>query len=86
MTRDFNKTGDDVKAISEAKLAKMDRLQRFEKLFPFYRMDVNGYSLRIREAREFQGKLDNKPMNKVEDVSLIALQAAFKTHNSWSDL
>ena len=56
MIKDFNEHGDDVKALSTAKLAKLSRECRFEKQFPFYRMDVNGYSLRIREARDFMAK------------------------------
>jgi len=50
--KDFNTHGDDVKEFSQSKIAKLNRASRFEKLFPFYRMDVNGYSKRITEARE----------------------------------
>jgi len=42
-----------VKEISENKLKKMDRYTRFEKTFPFYKMDVNGYILRIKEAIKY---------------------------------
>ena len=41
--KDFKKDDDDVKEISKADLAKLDRYQQFEKYFPFYRMDINGY-------------------------------------------
>ena len=45
---DFNRTGDDVKRISEKELKKLNRYQQFEKKFPFYLMDVNGFIMRIR--------------------------------------
>ena len=48
---DFSKDDDDVKALSKAALAKLDRYQRFEKYFPFYRMDINGYQLLLQTAR-----------------------------------
>ena len=41
--KDSKRDDDDVKEISARDLAKLDRYQRFEKYFPFYRMDVNGY-------------------------------------------
>ena len=43
----FNHDGPDVSAISESQLAKLPRLERFEKKFPFYRMDVGGFMYRI---------------------------------------
>jgi hypothetical protein len=49
-------------------------------------MDVNGYSLRIREAREFMAFQKNAAFIRIEEVSLQALQSAFKTHDSWSDM
>jgi hypothetical protein len=49
-------------------------------------MDVNGYSKRIREAVEFQASNDGKKFTQVEEIRLSALQTAFKTHSSWSDI
>jgi hypothetical protein len=34
---------DDAEDISARELAKLDRYQRFEKYFPFYKMDINAY-------------------------------------------
>ena len=48
--KDFNKEGDDVREKSIKELEKMDRYTKFEHKFPFYRMDVNGYMLRMKEA------------------------------------
>ena len=39
---------DDTKTVSN--YSKLDRYQKFEKFFPFYHMDVNGYILNIRRA------------------------------------
>jgi hypothetical protein len=33
-------------------LNKLSVNERFEKLFPFYRMDINGFSLRIKQAKK----------------------------------
>ena len=48
--KDFNKEGDDVQEKSIKEIKAMDRYTRFEHKFPFYRMDVNGYMMRIKEA------------------------------------
>jgi hypothetical protein len=64
----------------------LDRASKFEKLFPFYKMDINGYAKRLREAREFQAAKDSKYYLQVEMISLASLQRAFKTHSSWSDM
>ena len=86
MLKDFNAHGDDVKEIAQSKFAKLDRASKMEKMFPFYRMDVNGYSLRIREAREIMAIKNSTAFSKVEEVNLNALQFVFKTHTSWSDM
>lgn len=43
LLKDFNAQGDDVKELTAAQLEKMTPVERFEKLFPFYRMDINGF-------------------------------------------
>ena len=48
LLKDFNAQGDDVKELTAAQLAKMAPIERFSKIFPFYRMDVNGFSLRTK--------------------------------------
>ena len=50
MVSDHKKDADDVKAISKQKLEKMDMYERLEYRFPFYKMDVNGYIVHIKEA------------------------------------
>ena len=47
---DFNFKGDDVRKITKSDFSKLNQYEQFEKLFPFYLMDVNGYTLRIKEA------------------------------------
>ena len=39
---------DDVKEIGLQKLKSMDLIERFEYRFPFYRMDVNGFQMKIK--------------------------------------
>jgi len=48
--QDHKMDGDDVDTIAYAKLSKMDRFERFEYSFPFYKMDVNGYIVHIKAA------------------------------------
>ena len=48
LIKDHSLIGDDVKEISQSKLKAMDRIERFEYKFPFYRMDVNGYQMHIK--------------------------------------
>ena len=42
--------GDDVEEITPFQLKKLGRYQQFEKQFPFYKMDVNGYIFHINDA------------------------------------
>ena len=72
---DHNPDGDDVEAISEAKLQELDRYCKFEKSFPFYRMDVNGYIVKIKMA-EAQSSGENV-------IDLQCLREAFKNNKSW---
>ena len=55
---DHNPDGDDVDIISDTKMQVLDRFCKFEKKFPFYRMDVNGYIVKIKVA-EAQSKDEN---------------------------
>lgn len=48
LIQDHKLDDDDVKAISTNKLLAMNRFDRFEYRFPFYRMDVNGYQVHIK--------------------------------------
>lgn len=50
LIRDHKLDGDDVKEIKRKELEKMDRLQRFEYRFPFYKMDVNGFVVHVKQA------------------------------------
>ena len=61
----------------------MNRYQKFEKHFPFYRMDVNGYVMLINEAIKIESIKDNI---KIEAVSLKALSISFNLHETWNDL
>ena len=83
---DFNQHGDDRKRMSSKQLAKMNRYQQFEKLFPFYLMDVNGFMHRVKQAMVAQHPEHKDDPWHIETISLETMAEAFKTHNSWSDL
>lgn len=38
-------------ALTKSQLAKLNRYQRFEKYFPFYKMDVNGFMMLVDKAK-----------------------------------
>ena len=68
---DFNKHGDDMPALSKAQFNLLDRYEKFEKKFPFYRMDVNGFMKLLKNAMA-QMILENslKPINTIKFVTL----------------
>ena len=70
--------------MSESELIKLDRYDKFEKVFPFYRMDVNGYILRVKEAMQLEHP--TKLLYEQDHVELPNLQLSFKVHESWNDL
>ena len=82
--KDHNLNDDDVKEIKDSKLSKMDQFERFQYKFPFYRMDVNGYIMHIKEAMKLY-KPDSILM-QIHEVDLPSLQSAFKSFQSWGDL
>ena len=47
---DFHDHGPDVEAICDESWLKLNRYEKFEHHFPFYRMDVNGFCFLIRTA------------------------------------
>jgi hypothetical protein len=46
--KDHNLKGDDVTEIKN--YHRLDRYQKFEKLFPFWRMDINGFMMYVKQA------------------------------------
>ena len=89
---DVSKDDDDVKELTKAELAKLDRYQRFEKYFPFYRMDINGYQLLLQTARmntyAGQKNENDEPylLYEINDISWEQLKAVFKPYKSWAGL
>ena len=85
--KDHSSTGDDVKKVKN--FDKLDPYQKFEKDFPFFRMDVNGYCLHVREAVVIDVKNQEKEVEHhhyhQSEVSLESLQKTFANFESWSD-
>jgi hypothetical protein len=87
LLKDFNASGDDVKELTAAQLSKLQPVERFEKLFPFYRMDINGFQLRTKQAKKLYA--DRRGITRFEtilEVRLSDLQTVFKPHESWNAL
>ena len=84
MVSDHKSNADDVKTISKSKLEKMDMYERLEYRFPFYKMDVNGYIVHIKEAMKLF--MPDKLLFNIKSVDLESLQTAFKNYKSWDDL
>ena len=76
-TSDFNKTGDDVKRLTKKETLQLNPFQQFEKKFPFYQMDVNGFMLRVREAMAKEQPDQAKTLYNVKTVTLDTIQEAF---------
>lgn len=57
----------------------------FEYKFPFYRMDVNGFTFLVRQASHSQCPEHETP-HEIKVVSLKALQLAFSNHAYWNDI
>ena len=81
---DFNTTGDDVNRLSAAALKKLNRYQRFEKKFPFYLMDVNGFTMRLRQAMVTESP--DTLLRDIHTISIEGLARAFSSHDSWKEL
>ena len=66
----------------------MNVFERFEKKYPFYLMDVNGFKYRLREAQGKESPEDeaNETLWNVKSVSLENLKTVFAPHSSWDDL
>lgn len=81
---DFNQEGDDASKLTEKQLMKLNRYQKFEKLFPFYLMDVNGFMHLVQKG----AKQENPEMKiwHIKTISIQALATAFNKHDSWKDL
>jgi hypothetical protein len=84
MVSDHKSNADDVKNISKSKLQKMDMYERLEYRFPFYKMDVNGYIVHVKEAMKMH--MPDKMLFNIHSVDLESLQKAFKNYKSWADL
>ena len=72
--KDFNEMTDDVDTIETEAFEKMGRYEKFEKSFPFYKMDVNGYMLLIKRAMRFTyPDLPDKPLYEIKHITHEAL-------------
>ena len=75
--KDHRLDGDDAEPLSEEAIAELDSFSQFEKQFPFYKMDLNGFMYHLRKAQSQTEK---------EYVQLAHLVAAFENFESWSGL
>ena len=68
----------------------INKLAKFEKTFPFYKMDVNGFILKLNHAitMSCSGKdiHDNYKIYQVDYISGINLSKAFKDYAAWNAL
>lgn len=64
----------------------MSRWDKFEKQFPFYRIDVNGFNHLLQRAMGLTYKHEpNKPANEIAQVTLSAMQEAFENNPTWKE-
>jgi hypothetical protein len=56
----------------------LNPFQKFEKKFPFYHMDINGFMLRVRQAMVAENPEEEKTLYNVKYIALKSMQNAFK--------
>lgn len=84
--------GDDFKTLTKDHLKKLNRYQRFEKYFPFYKMNVAGFIYNVEGGRRYgledpeNDDFADKDLKQVESYSSRGLDKQFSRHNSWVDL
>lgn len=83
----FNEEGDDHPALKESELVRLSHWEQFEKSFPFYRMNINGFMKLIKDAMRYTYR--EKPETQIYEmahVTLESLREAFSKHTTWSTL
>ena len=81
----FNMFGPDRDELTVMEKKNLNPVQLFEKKFPFYRMDVNGFTFLLRKARDMDHP-DHDAIHEVVDISLTNVQKAFINHAYWNDI
>ena len=73
---DHNFDKDDVEEISQKQLMKMERYERFDHRFPFYKMDVNGFIFHVKVA------VDRMRAYKSNSSASISARSRKSSHKS----
>lgn len=81
----FNMYGPDRDVLTDLEKQNLNPVQLFEKRFPFYRMDVNGFTYLVRMARDYDHP-QHDAIHEVADITLTNLQKAFDNHRYWDDI
>lgn len=72
--------------MSQKQFETLGRYDKFEKLFPFYKMDVNGFMYRLKECMaEEEPHNKYKPQN-TKYISFETWAKGFSMHSYWSDI
>ena len=67
-------------------MEQLGRYEKFEKSFPFYKMDVNGYMELIKRAmRLTYPEEPNKQLWEIKHITLSAMKEAFKNNKTWTN-
>ena len=82
---DFDPEKNKKSAYNSVQMSVLNRWERFEKMFPFYRMDVNGFMKLVNDAKRITVNDPKVPLYKIKYVTLIALQQAFAKNDLWSN-
>ena len=72
--KDFKEDRDCNQTMNTEEMDKLGRYERFEKSFPFYKMDVNGFMLLTKRAMRITCKDEpDKPLWQIKHITLEAL-------------
>lgn len=65
-------------------MKELNRWERFEKSFPFYRMDVNGFMKLVNDARRITQPDMSIPLYETKYITLESLKAVMEKNEMWS--
>lgn len=84
--KDFSEDKDQKRRKSEGAILKMNRWQRFEKQFPFYQTDINGFFELLEKAMKISQKHNPDILqSEIKEVTLNSLQEVWKQNKTWTD-
>ena len=72
----FNKTGNDAEVIVKEELETLPPALRFEKTYPFYLMDINGFIVEVKKAMRLENTdPSGEKLHEVKSISFGGMKS-----------